>query len=794
MNLEPVELISLAALLHDIGKISQRAEIPIENKYNLEEYAPEKDGHYSYKHAAYTAEFLDWFVKEFKIESENEKTNLVNIASYHHKDIDEPFCKLIKYADHLASGFERTPQKEKSDYIKEQLISIFSSVSINNNQKNDYTFSLKPLSFDIEPQLKSENTPKDYEVLFNGLKADLQKLKGIENFDIFYDGLNYLLEKYAWCVPSSSFEVKADISLYDHLRVSAAFAAALYKYFEQSGKILQPDDTTSAFALIQGDFSGIQNFIFSKQGESNKFAAKILRARSFFVSLSTELVAYKIYKKLGLTKASVVMNAGGKFTILSHNAKDLKNIINEITDEVNNEFLKLNYGQTRFAIAHIELCGSDFLIDKNDKKSKFSQRYDELVKKLEEKKLKPVIKNFVFEDYLDSIKDGGICRICGNHPANLDTEDTPICEVCYRMKKIGENLVKNKFFAITTNETSSSIPIFSNYHLVFENKAENLKNALLAFEIGLEDEFRGFAKSKIAAYVPRLTQDEIDKYKDLDDVQGLKEYDIKPFSAIAKDAIKNDKGSDFLGVLKADVDNLGLIFARGFGENVSISKTVSLSRMLDFFFTGWLQNEIKTNFRSIYTVFSGGDDLFLIGPFNQIIELAKKINEHLRQYTKNEDFHLSCGIYFAKDKVPVYQMARQAEEILKKSKEIDGKNAITLFDRPMKWERFNEIMEIDLYNIFGKDKYISEGFKYSLFTYLEMIEKAQTSYFKTRDLLWKPLLIYNIYRNVSNLKSKEEKDFAIKNLLNLVDYFEKYKGDFLVPLSKYIYENRKGRS
>jgi CRISPR-associated protein Csm1 len=136
-------------------------------------------------------------------------------------------------------------------------------------------------------------------------------------------------------------------------------------------------------------------------------------------------------------------------------------------------------------------------------------------------------------------------------------------------------------------------------------------------------------------------------------------------------------------------------------------------------------------------------------------------------------------------------MARQAEEILKKSKEIDGKNAITLFDRPMKWERFNEIMEIDLYNIFGKDKYISEGFKYSLFTYLEMIEKAQTSYFKTRDLLWKPLLIYNIYRNVSNLKSKEEKDFTIKNLLNLVDYFEKYKGDFLVPLSKYIYENRK---
>ena len=77
-------------------------------------------------------------------------------------------------------------------------------------------------------------------------------------------------------VPSPLSE---EISMYDHLSTMVAIAT-----------VLSTKDTPQEkkFALLQGDFSGIQSFIFSKQGESNKHVAKTLRAKSFFVSMVTK--------------------------------------------------------------------------------------------------------------------------------------------------------------------------------------------------------------------------------------------------------------------------------------------------------------------------------------------------------------------------------------------------------------------------------------------------------------------------------------------------------------------------
>ncbi|MGE4547744.1 MAG: type III-A CRISPR-associated protein Cas10/Csm1 [Desulfurella sp.] len=823
MELEPVELISLAALLHDIGKIMQRSGLNIQNTYNKDEFSPIINDHSSYLHAAYTADFLDWFVKEFGINSPSADLNLVNIASYHHKDIDKPYHKIVRIADWLSSGFERTKQEESEDFIKAQLVSIFSSVF----NADEYRYPLQEFKFDITPIKEGENTKEQYRQIYEKLVNDIVKLKNIDKFDIFYDSLNYLLEKYTWAVPSSAYKAKADISLYDHSRIAASIATALYKYYEQTGKICFKDDSENCFALIQGDFSGIQNFIFSKQGESNKFAAKILRARSFFVSLSTDLVAFHICKKLGLTKASIVMNAGGKFTILSHNAQNLKTVIDEILQEVNREFKALSYGQTRFEIAYEELSPKDFLLnetkDNNKTESAFLEKYKTLASKLETKKLRPQIDSYVFDYKID--KDKGICRICNQHPANKDKDKdkTPVCEVCDRMIDIGSKLVNSDFFAITT---FTGIPIFADYKIKFlkdddKEAYEILKKALLVFDIGYSNtfnndelSFRGFAKSKISTYVPRFDQDpiNIEAYKNIKkDIENLKKGDIKPFSAIAEDS----KGSKFLGVLKADVDSLGYIFAKGFGDSPGISKVASLSRMLDFFFTGWLQHTIKTKYQSIYTVFSGGDDLFLIGPFDQIIDVAKDIHKHLKEYTKNDYFHLSCGIYFAKDKIPVYQMAREAEEALESSKRIkdnlDGlsqeekilksKNAITLFERTMKWDRFEKLMDIDFENLFktekteGKKEEVSSSFIYKLFTYLDMMENTKALHSDSRrDLMWKPLFVYNVYRYFDKLDKSKRDDAIAFFLKNILDYFEKFKGDFKVALSNYVYRNSRNKN
>jgi CRISPR-associated protein Csm1 len=57
------------------------------------------------------------------------------------------------------------------------------------------------------------------------------------------------------------------------------------------------------------------------------------------------------------------------------------------------------------------------------------------------------------------------------------------------------------------------------------------------------------------------------------------------------------KGANKLGVLKMDVDNLGLIFSKGFAQigGASISRISSLSFYLDLFFSGMI-NQIVSKF------------------------------------------------------------------------------------------------------------------------------------------------------------------------------------------------------
>ncbi len=66
-------------------------------------------------------------------------------------------------------------------------------------------------------------------------------------------------------------------------------------------------------------------------------------------------------------------------------------------------------------------------------------------------------------------------------------------------------------------------------------------------------------------------------------------------------------GVPYLGVLKADVDNLGTIFQKGI-PNANISRIVSLSRLLNNFFSNYVAKLLKNEFQDIYMVFSVGDD------------------------------------------------------------------------------------------------------------------------------------------------------------------------------------------
>jgi len=216
------------------------------------------------------------------------------------------------------------------------------------------------------------------------------------------------------------------------------------------------------------------------------------------------------------------------------------------------------------------------------------------------------------------------------------------------------------------------------------------------------------------------------------------------------------KGEKLLAVLKADVDRLGMLFSKGLPKaNASLSYYISLSRQLDLFFSGIMPNLFLDpprefhDFRNIYTVYAGGDDLLLVGPWRTMLKFASYLNKQLRKYTCcHPDITLSAGISVCHSRFPLSQAASQADRALAKAKE--NRDRICVFDTVLGWSAFEQAIEDGLF----LDRMMQEGgadgikaakgFIYRLIHYCDMAENTG----KLKNLLWRSHLRYDIARNV----------------------------------------------
>ena len=165
-----------------------------------------------------------------------------------------------------------------------------------------------------------------------------------------------------------------------------------------------------------------------------------------------------------------------------------------------------------------------------------------------------------------------------------------------------------------------------------------------------------------------------------------KDGSITEFKTIAE--ISKKEGADEkIAALKMDVDNLGTLFRDREREEYK-----KLSSEMGDFFEKTLYKEVlkeKIERQEIYPVFAGGDDLFLIGSWHIIIEVAVKINEAFKNFQKGlnigRDLSLSGGIVVAKPAYPMIRIAEEAEEALERAKKYrnGAKNSISLFGEPM---------------------------------------------------------------------------------------------------------------
>ena len=165
----------------------------------------------------------------------------------------------------------------------------------------------------------------------------------------------------------------------------------------------------------------------------------------------------------------------------------------------------------------------------------------------------------------------------------------------------------------------------------------------------------------------------------------------------------SEGGLKRLGVLRMDVDNLGDLVVRGLPARTAM-QTAELSQALERFFAGWLDRicaRVDKGDDLFYVLFAGGDDLFVVGPWSLMPDLAQAIRDDFARYTGGHPgIHLSAGIAVVGEKAPLYVVADESHDALQAAKKLDrddtpqAKNAITFLGQTRHWAQFQHVAKL----------------------------------------------------------------------------------------------------
>jgi len=231
------------------------------------------------------------------------------------------------------------------------------------------------------------------------------------------------------------------------------------------------------------------------------------------------------------------------------------------------------------------------------------------------------------------------------------------------------------------------------------------------------------------------------------------------------------EGIGRLGVLRMDVDNLGAAFVTGFsGEYNTLSRTATFSRQLSMFFKRSINPLLHDAKRAITIIYSGGDDMFLLGAWDDIVEAALEINKAFRRYTQGK-LTVSAGIGMYPGKYPVHVMARETGELEShaKGKREGGaeKNAVTLFTPALcfGWEELvgqviGKKLKL-LEDFFQENKEKGNAFLYKILEYLQGVEEEEETKRAKISLARYAYLLAKTMPDTDDLKARERyKDFS----------------------------------
>lgn len=709
--------IVLAALLHDIGKFWQRADNNGVNKSTIldssikdlqGQYCPtNRDGFHTHKHVIWTAQFFAKFEKLLKgvfDDNIDKEDTIIRLAAMHHYPHSDK-QKLIQLADWLSSGVDRSmdpdSQKEVEDekswhsYKKTKLKSIFESLGYRIPIEHKYLLPLmeQDLSSDMMPQ--QTVSEGNYTDLWNKFTREVEFIQS-ENPLVIIETITELLHKYTSTIPSSTIHLP-DVSLFDHLKSTAAIVHCVYEYKKSKNegiKEIKNNPNIKPFLMMGGDLSGIQKYIYDI---ISKNAAKNLKGRSFYLQLLVESFLEKIKKKLGLYNLNVIYSSGGGFYILAPNTEQIRTKIKDLEIEFQHSLFSEFETQLYLALDFVSLSCEDFF------EHNISEKWRTLGEKLNEKKRQRFKERISsnYGDLFEPIPTGGdkvLDTITGQVLSGKGVKigEDYINASTYEQIELGKEL-RSVDYWITTDEEITYWP----------HNAYNPGHLGIYHYFVSKDSIRRY-KDRLKGSFDQRTAKTINDtnflesgIQGIDNIYGFEYYGGNDFPAdsdgkpITFDELaKADQGLNRLGVLRMDVDNLGQIFINGMREEKrTFSRYSTLSRNLDWFFKGylntiWSGNETYKN--NIQIIYSGGDDLFVVGQWIPLVKFARKIKEEFDNWVcHNRHLTLSGGIALIGGSFPILKGAIEAEDAEKLAKNYErddqAKNAFSIFDYSLSW-------------------------------------------------------------------------------------------------------------
>ena len=507
------------------------------------------------------------------------------------------------------------------------------------------------------------------------------------------------------------------------------------EYFDKEYSYLEPQvisldsllKNDTKFVLIAGDFFGIQKFIFEGLGAKN--AAKVLRAKSAFVEIFTRYLAQYICHSLDIDERYIITAKAGKFEILSPNVDSA--IIEKAQRKIDAYFIDTFYALSGVSVVGIACSAEDF----REKKS-YKQLRDRLTKAVEAKKFKKFDLQHLQDyrlNYDTNINNQTLCRVC-----NIRKVEDENCLVCNTFITLGKLLVKREQSTLSSAKLSIVVDDF-------------------ICDIVID--------KKIKSYV-------------------LKEgYDMPAsFESLANNSCQELKtGIKALGILKADVDSMGK-YLKDSSVTDSFENFDMFSKSMDNFFSLHVTNMMREKYINTYTVFAGGDDLFLVGAWDEILALSRDIHHEFKRFIKAK-LSISFGIALAKPSHPISYLAEYTENLLEEAKAIDeDKNAITLFNETMKFTSYLNTYDAlsKAVSVLDKDD-TKSAFLYRLLEIIEMSKRVKLEG-DIESTIWKSKLNYSFYRTM---------DKRYEPLLKtLNEQISRYPQESKAFFSEYIYKRR----